>query len=96
MEPPNIPRSAARRSHRLLSLLTALTITFAAGCVRTEVAAPSRILADVRAEGLTLEDPIAVSPEAIAEIERQVATVTDHQERLRALRDLLCTKADRP
>jgi len=94
---PRIPPSAARRPTRwIAALLATLAFAFAAGCVRTEVAAPSRILADVRAEGLSLDDPIAVSPESIAEIERLLASVTDHQERLRALRDLLYTRADRP
>lgn len=72
------------------------SLTFASGCVRAEIAGPSRILASVRAEGLSLEDPIAVAPETIAEVEKELASVTDQDERLRALRDLLYTKADRP
>lgn len=74
---------------------TALSV----GCARGAApgpAAPSAVLASARAAGLELEDPIAVSPQAVAEVDRKLTGVTTVGERLKALRDQLYSSSDRP
>src|SRR5690242_1157441 len=68
----------------------------ATGCVRAGPALPSQVIAGARAEGLSLEDPIAVSPATVAEVERALADVTGAEPRLRALREYLYTRSPRP
>lgn len=94
MEPKN-STSAAPRPWRWIGI-TALALAAGVGCVRAEVVQPSRVLAGVHDQGLSLDDPLALSPETIAEVDKELASVTDHQEKLRALRDLLYTTAERP
>jgi tetratricopeptide (TPR) repeat protein len=93
---PEKSRSAlwwAARSALLAGLL-ALEV----GCVRTASLppAPSAVLSSARAEGITLEDPIDISPQTMAEVERKLASVTTGHEILKALRDHLYTSSDRP
>ncbi len=86
--------SAVRGALRWIVAAGAMSLVI--GCVRPEPALPSRVLAGVHAEGLRVDDPLALSPEIVAEVSTKLADVTDGQEKLRALRDLLYTKADRP
>jgi tetratricopeptide (TPR) repeat protein len=71
-------------------------MSLAIGCARPEPVVPSRVLAGAQEGGLHVEDPLAVSPEIVAEVTKDLADITDGQEKLRALRDLLYTKSDRP
>lgn len=80
----------------VLWIAAAAAMAMAIGCVRPEPAAPSRVLAGVRAERLRVEDPLALSPDTVAEVTKKLADITDGQEKLRALRDFLYVKADRP
>ncbi|MBK8258734.1 MAG: hypothetical protein IPK82_39520 [Polyangiaceae bacterium] len=69
------------------------------GCVRTETpvtTGPSQILAGVSAQGLDLPDPLLISQGAIDEVNAKLASISNPNEKLRALRDLLYTKAERP
>ena len=74
-------------------------LALSAGCARGAApgaAAPSAVMASARAAGLELEDPIAVSPRTLAEVESKLSGVTTPAEQLRALRDRLYTSSDRP
>jgi len=72
------------------------SMVLATGCVRAAPALPSHVIAGARAEGLSLDDPIAVSHGPVAEVERALAHVYGVEARLRALRDYLYAKSERP
>lgn len=93
MKPRN-SGSAVRGALRWI--VTAGALSFAIGCARPAPVAPSQVLAGVRDEGLALEDPLALSPETIATVDKELASFTNADEKLRALRDLLYTAAERP
>lgn len=78
-----------------MALLAGL-LGLATGCAAALPAAPSRVLAGTRAEGLTLEDPLAISPATAGEVWHALSDITSSDEKLRALRDHLYTKAQRP
>lgn len=74
-------------------------LALSVGCARGAApgaAVPSVVMASARAAGLELEDPIAVSPRTLAEVESKLSGVTTAAEQLRALRDQLYTSSDRP
>lgn len=83
---------------RPLLALAAAAALLSAACVRAAPppASPSRVLAGARAEGLSLEDPMAISPETVAAAELAIVHATSPHERLRALRDFLYAKSDHP
>jgi tetratricopeptide (TPR) repeat protein len=94
---PRTYRSAFDGAARGIALLVSTAaLALAAGCVRPEPAAPSTVLAGVRGEGIALEDPLALSPAIVAEVAKALETVTDEQQRLRSLRDLLYSGSERP
>ena len=79
-----------------MTALVVLAAWMSIGCVRMAPAGPSSVLAGVSARGLVLEDPLAVSREAIEAAAVPVALARSTEETLRMLRDLLYVKSDRP
>jgi tetratricopeptide (TPR) repeat protein len=93
----DLPRHPRRRPLFAGALLcAALSAALGAGCVAgpavPEAMSSARIRADAQAEGLQLDDPLALDPEILAQAERAVGGVPSPEARLRALIDYLGAK----